>query len=119
MKFYSDDDLERALFNLPLEEAPPNLRASILARTVYHHAIPVKAWEAWLIGGSVAMLAWLLVLILRDGTGPVVSTLDAIGAFVLAVLSQPATILWTAVGGAAAMWLMHLTPSFAPRAVRD
>lgn len=119
MKHYSDDDLERALFNLPLEEAPADLRASILARTVYHHVLPVKAWEAWLIGGSFSMIAWLLVLILRDGTAPVVTTLNSIGAFVLAVLSQPATILWTAVGGAVAMWLMHLTPSFAARTVRD
>ena len=119
MKYYSDEDLERALFNLPLEEAPADLRASILARTVYHHVLPVKTWEAWLIGGSIAVIAWLLVLILRDGTGPVIATLNTIGAFVLAILSQPATLLWTAVGGAAAMWMMHLTPALAPRTVRD
>ena len=58
---YSDSDLERALFNLPLEETPDGLRSSILARTVYHrHALPVvKPWEAWLIGGCLAAIAQL------------------------------------------------------------
>jgi hypothetical protein len=114
MKYYSDADLERALFNLPLEAEPANLRASILAGTVYRQALPVKAWEAWLIGGCVAMIAWLLVLILRGGAGPMFSTLDAIGAAILAVVSQPATLLWIAIGGAAAMWLSQLSPAVVP-----
>ncbi len=114
MKYYSDEDLERALFNLPLEEAPANLRASILAGTVYRQTLPVKAWEAWLIGGCVAMIAWLLVLIVRGGAGPMFSTLDAIGAAILAVVSQPSTLLWIAVGSAAAMWLSQLTPVVSP-----
>lgn len=108
---YSDNDLERALFNLPLEEAPDGMRASILAHTIYHrHAVPViKAWEAWLIGGCLAAIAWLVVLVLREGPAPVVSALNAFGAAILDIVSQPATVLWIAVGGAAAIWLSHLT----------
>lgn len=121
MKYYSDDDLERALFNLPFEEAPADLRHAILARTIYRAALPIKMWEAWLMGGCVAMIAWLAVLILRGGPAPVISTLNAIGAAVLSVTSQPAILMWIAVGGAAAMWLLHLTPASAPvrRPVRD
>jgi len=114
MKHYSDDDLERALFNLPLEETPANLRTSILARTVYRQTLQVKPWEAWLIGGCVAVIAWLLVSILREGPGPVISALNVVGAAILAVLSQPATLLWIAVGGAVSMWLLQLTPAIAP-----
>ncbi len=114
MKYYSDADLERALFNLPLEAAPANLRASILAGTVYRQSLGVKAWEPWLIGGCVAMIAWLTVLILRGGAAPVFSALDAIGAAILAVASQPATILWIAVGGAVAIWVSQLSPVVVP-----
>lgn len=114
MKHYSDDDLERALFNLPLEETPANLRTSILARTVYRQTLQVKPWEVWLMGGCVAVIAWLLVSILREGPGPVISALNVVGAAILAVLSQPATLLWIAVGGAVSMWLLQLTPAIAP-----
>lgn len=113
---YSDSDLERALFNLPLEETPEGMRASILAHTVYRrHAVPaVKAWEAWLIGGCLAAIAWLFVLVLREGSAPVIGALNTIGAGILYVVSQPSTILWIAVGGAASVWLSHLTPAVAP-----
>jgi hypothetical protein len=113
---YSDNDLERALFNLPLEETPDDMRASILAGTVYRrHAHPaVKAWEAWLIGGCLAAISWLLVLVLREGFTPVISTLNSIGDAILYVVSQPSTVLWIAVGGAAAVWLSHLSPAISP-----
>jgi heme O synthase-like polyprenyltransferase len=113
---YSDSELERALFNLPLEEAPDGMRASILTQTVYRrHALPaVKPWETWLIGGCLAAIAWLMVLVLREGFTPVVSALNSIGDVILYVMSQPSTILWIAVGGAASIWLSHFTPVFAP-----
>jgi hypothetical protein len=113
---YSDSDLERALFNLPLEETPAGMRPSILAHTVYHrHALPaVKAWETWLIGGCLAAIAWLVVLVLREGSAPVVSALNAFGEAILYVVSQPSTVLWIAVGGAASVWLSHLSPVIAP-----
>jgi hypothetical protein len=113
---YSDSDLERALFNLPLEETPDGMRASILAHTVYHrHALPaIKTWEVWLIGGCLAAIAWLMVLVLREGFTPVISTLNSIGDVILYVVSQPSTVLWIAVGGAAAVWLSHLSPVIVP-----
>jgi hypothetical protein len=121
MKYYNDDDLDRALFNLPLEEAPANLRAAILAGTIYRQTLPVKPWEVWLMGGCVAMIAWFIGLILRGGPGPVASALDVMGAAILTVVSQPATLLWIALGGAAAMWISQLSPAIVParpRAVR-
>ncbi len=113
---YSDSDLERALFNLPLEETPDGLRSSIMARTVYHrHALPVvKPWEAWLIGGCLAAIAWLMAVVLREGFAPVISALNSVGDAILYVVSQPSTVLWIAVGGAAAIWLSHFTPIGVP-----
>jgi hypothetical protein len=113
MKHYNDD-LERALFNLPLEEAPANLRAAILAGTIYRQTLPIRPWEVWLMGGCVAMIAWFLALILQGGPAPVVSALDVVGAAILTVVSQPTTLLWIALGGAAAMWLSQLSPAIAP-----
>ena len=112
---YSDSDLERALFNLPLEATPAGMRAAILTHTVYHRdALPaVKAWEAWLIGGCLAAIAWLVVLVLREGSAPVISALNTFGSAILYVVSQPSTVLWIAVGGAASVWLSHLSPAVA------
>ena len=58
------DELDRALFALPLETPPPGLRESILNATVYAQARaalePVaRPWEAWLAGGALAVAVWL------------------------------------------------------------
>lgn len=102
-KHYNDDDLERALFALDLEEPPADLRSSILAGTIYH--VPVSAaispWEVWLGGGLCAALVWLVIAVLRGAGTPVLDTLGAYGEQALSFFSQPATLFWIAVGGAA------------------
>lgn len=110
MKRYdNDDELERALFTLDLEEPPADLRSSILAATIYH--VPISAavppWETWLYGGLCAALVWLLVAV-ATGTGAHV--LDTAGWYAeqaLSFFSQPATLFWVAVGGAA-VWLSQV-----------
>jgi hypothetical protein len=62
----TDDDLERALLALPLEPAPAGLHERILAATVYR--VPVtpafRAWELWMLGLAVAVVAVLTFLML-------------------------------------------------------
>lgn len=56
------DDLDRALFALPLEQPPAELRDRILSATIYRPSLPVfRQWEILLLGTVVALLAWLIV----------------------------------------------------------
>jgi hypothetical protein len=103
MKRYdNDDELERALFALDLEEPPAGLRDSILSATVYH--VPVSAtvrpWEVWLYGGLCAALVWLLIAVLRGNAAP---AMNSVGELLVAFFSQPATLFWIAVGAAATL----------------
>jgi hypothetical protein len=114
MKSYdSDEELERALFALPLEEPPDDLRASILAATVYRPPLPVKPWELWLVGGVLALLAWLLVLIAKGSAAPAFLEFDSYVTQGLSVFAQPATLFWVALGGGAVVWIsqLNLTPA--------
>ena len=114
MKSYdSDEELERALFALPLEEPPADLRASILAATVYRPPLAVKPWEVWLVGGAVALFAWLLVLIAKGTAGPAFLEFDSYVTDGLKLFAQPATLFWIALGGGAAVWIsqLNLTPA--------
>jgi hypothetical protein len=118
MKPYeSDDELDRALFALPLEEPPQDLRASILAATVYRQPVPVKPWEVWLVGALCAVLTWLLLLVAR-GHSPVVGSIAAYVDEAVLLFSQPQTLFWIAVGGGAALWLSQLNLIAAPGASR-
>jgi hypothetical protein len=114
MKSYdSDEELERALFALPLEEPPVDLRASILAATVYRPPFLVKPWEVWLLGGVVALLAWFLVLVARGTAGHAFLEFDSYVTEGLTLFAQPATLFWIALGGGAAVWIsqLNLTPA--------
>jgi hypothetical protein len=100
--------LERALFALDLEEPPADLRASILAQTIYR--VPVSAavppWEVWLYGALCAVVVWMLILVVRGG--PAVGEVSALGSQIVAFFSQPATLFWIAVGAAASVWISQV-----------
>jgi hypothetical protein len=115
MKSYdSDEELERALFALPLEEPPADLRASILAATVYRPPLPVKPWEIWALGAVVALLVWLLVLIAKGTAAPAMVTFDDYVVNALKDFAQPATLFWIALGGGAVVWISQLNLMPAP-----
>lgn len=117
MKRYdNDDELERALFALDLEEPPAKLRESILAATIYHVPVAetVRPWETWLYGGLCAAMVWLLILVLRGAGEHTVSAAAAYGNEALAFFSQPANLLWIAIGGAATVWISQLNLTVAP-----
>ena len=119
MKPYdNDEELERALFALALEEPPAGLRASILAATIYRPAMSVKPWEVWTAGALCAVLVWLLLLVARGGA---TSTVQSVSAYItsgLALLVQPQTLFWIAIGAAAAFWVSQLNLTVMPEALR-
>ncbi|HEX3549198.1 MAG TPA: hypothetical protein VHT53_02415 [Candidatus Elarobacter sp.] len=112
-----DDDLDRALAALPLEEPPARLHARIMAATVYRPAPVASTWEAWLVGTLVALAAWMIWLV---ASAPNVG--DRLAGVLTDVLQNSglgsiSTIFWLAVGVSATWWISSLTvPS--PRRIR-
>ena len=115
MKYDSDDALDRALFALPLEEPPADLRAAILTATVYRPAPLFKPWEIALIGSIAAIATWLIGLVVLGGGTLFVHSLEAIGSTSEDLLSNYSTLAWIAAGGAVAIWLSIFT-GFQPSA---
>lgn len=99
-----EDELDRALLELPLEPAPIGLRASIMAAvSVPVHPI-LTAWEMLGVGAILALGTWLALLF--AGTGAKLTPLigvpvDALGRLV----AEPATLTWVAAGIASALML--------------
>lgn len=114
MKYDSDDALDRALFALPLEEPPVDLRASILTATIYRPAPVFKLWELIAIATIAAVGVWLVALVVMGGATLFTDTLGAIATAVEKSLSNVTTLAWLAAGGAAAIWLSIFT-GFQPR----
>lgn len=105
----SNDDLDRALFALDLEEPPAGMREAILAGTVYRAPLPVSPWEIWAIGIAAAVAVWLMFT-------PALA-LDAVSAGA-SVLGRPDVLFWLAVGGGAAAWISHLNLTLLPGVAR-
>jgi hypothetical protein len=82
----TDDELERALFALPLEEPPAGLRDRILAATVARPRLTFRAWEIWLIGTLVALMVWLTVL--------VATSAPDVGGVISAALNRGVDLVW-------------------------
>jgi len=115
MKFDSDDALDRALFALPLEEPPGDLRAAILTATVYRPAPLFKPWEIASLGAVAAVVTWLIALVVLSGGSLFVHSAEAIGNTLENALSNYTTLAWIAAGGGAAIWLSLFT-GFQPSA---
>jgi len=105
MNNFSDEDLERALFALDLEQPPADLRGSILAATVYRAPVIFKQWELVLLGATLAVIAWIAFAIVTGGlpslAGNIQDGVQTIGK----ALSNTVTLSWIAAGGAVAVWL--------------
>jgi len=108
------DDIDRALFALPLEETPQDLRRSILALTV--HA-PVEAderpalWESLTAGFGLVLAAVLVWAVIRNPAfgGQIVAAFMIFGRG----LMNQATLAALTAGCSAVAWvsLMTLRPA--------
>jgi hypothetical protein len=108
------DELDRALFALPLEEPPPGLRQSILNATIHAPARAalqpiLRPWEASLAGAAVAVAVWLVYALVAY-KGFAASFTDATFG-ILRAFSDPVTLAWLGLGAAIAAWLVFLNLS--------
>jgi hypothetical protein len=103
----NDDELDRALFALPLAEPPPDLRASILASTIFAPRPMMRTWETIVIGVVLAVVAWLVLGVLTSG-GPVATLISLKASMLTAIFTNPETLLWLGMGGLIAMILIAI-----------
>ena len=110
-----NDDLDRALAALPLEEPPEGFRARVLAATVYAPRVPepTRSLEPWLLGTLGALLVWLCGLVVAEPRAFGGAVASAVASLTLV---PPSTWVWIAGGCAAAFWLSALSVP-APRRI--
>jgi hypothetical protein len=106
-----DERLERALLDLPLEEPPAGLRASILLATAYRPAPAFSFLDFAALGSLGAIAVWLVVLLVMGGGSLFVATLATIGSTFSHFFSNTGVLAWLAAGGATALWLTLFTGS--------
>jgi len=107
------DELDRAIFALPLEAPPPGLRASILAQTVYAAPAPglaLSGWEIGVVGALLALAVWLGLAFAGDARFAETAIEATLG--LTRALADPTTLLWLAAGTGTAFWysLLNLAP---------
>jgi uncharacterized membrane protein YdjX (TVP38/TMEM64 family) len=108
---FSDDALDRALFALPLEEPPSDLRGHILAATAYRPAPAFSVWEVAVLGTVAAVTLWFVILIAMGGGGLFWHTLGTIASSIGSALSNVTSLAWLGAGLMTAFWLTFFTGS--------
>jgi hypothetical protein len=118
----TDDELERALFALPLEEPPADLRARILATTVDRPRLTFRAWEVWLVGTLAALMVWLMFLVgtAQPDMGGAISRAISDGVDRIVPALSVSALVWMVLGMSFVVWIsqLHLPQSrrrIAPR----
>jgi hypothetical protein len=107
----TNDELERALCALPLEEPPADLRARIFAATIDRPRLTFRAWEIWLVGTLVAFMFWLAFMVgtsVPDVGGAISATLNR-GVDLFAGTFPSNTLLWMALGISFVAWISQLS----------
>jgi hypothetical protein len=107
----TDDEFERALFALPLEEPPVELRARILAATVSRPRLTFRAWEIWLIGTLLAFVVWLgfTVGTSNPDVGGAISRAVSAGVDGVVALVSVSALMWTVLGISFVVWISQLS----------
>ncbi|MFN2461527.1 MAG: hypothetical protein ABR591_12715 [Candidatus Velthaea sp.] len=107
----TDDELERALLALPLEEPPAGLHGRILAATIYRPRLTFRTWEIWAIGTALALMVWLTVLVLTGVPDAATRITHGVGYAVnhLSTAFSSAAMLWAVLGISSAIWLSQLS----------
>ena len=101
------DDLDRAIFALPLAVPPSDLRAAILRSTIYAPVAAVQPVLAFAmrdivaIGAALAVAVWLVVYAVFDPSA-VAHVTSTIGSLVRSLI-ETQTLAWLAAGAAVAL----------------
>lgn len=101
----NDDALDRALFNLALEQPPSDLRASILATTAYAPPPPFSLVEVIALGVVSAVVLWLVITIVMGGGALLEHSFASAATAIVGAFSSVSTLMWIALGGASAFWV--------------
>ncbi len=109
MNFHTDDELDRALFDLALEQPPADLRAKILATTAYAPPPAFSLTDVIAIGVLGAVGLWLAIAVVMGGGALFERAVATVTASALAGLGNVSTLAWIAAGGACAIWLSLFT----------
>jgi 4-amino-4-deoxy-L-arabinose transferase-like glycosyltransferase len=107
----TDDELERALFALPLEEPPADLRRRILSATVYRPRMIFRTAEIWGLGTALAIMVWLSWYVMT-GIPNVGGKFGFVFSSLLAVVGGniPANAwLWLALGVSSTIWISQVS----------
>ena len=105
----TDDDLDRALFALGLEEPPADLHAQIMAG-VMRPAPAFRQWELWAIGAILGLIGWLtFTLFVASPESGERLTDAAVGMLRQLGLVSLATYVWLAIGASSVWWISSLT----------
>jgi hypothetical protein len=110
------DDLDRALFALPLATPPAGMREAILRATIFAQApsVAFRTWEVAILGTLLAVGVWLSLFLLGDPERA--AFVSAQISFLTATLAAPATLVWLAAGtGVAASLTLGLPPDVGGR----
>jgi len=107
----SDEELDRALFALPLEEPPVDLHARILAATIDRPRLTFAAWEVWAVGTLLAFMVWLAFFVATSvpDFGAAISQAISYAIDRLAGSVSPAALVWMALGVSLVVWLPALS----------
>ncbi|GAC1417375.1 MAG: hypothetical protein NVSMB5_08090 [Candidatus Velthaea sp.] len=107
----TDDELERALFALPLEVPPADLRARILGVTVYRPRLTIRAWEIYVVGTLAALAVWMAFFVLTSvpDPGERIAAALASAMHTIGLAASSTTMLWVALGISSALWISQLT----------
>ena len=104
------DEIDRALFAMPLQEPPPGMREAILRATVgatvnmpLVRTLPLGTWEIAGVGVALALAVWFVLALIGNPTLAAGLTSNAIEAG--RALVEPMTLLWFAAGGAVVAWI--------------
>ncbi len=106
------DELDRALFALPLATPPPELRAAILRATIYAEpTTPFAFAEIVGIGAVLALAVWLAAYAFSAPAFG--STLVGQISLALRLISEGQTLAWLAAGVAVVLVANTVTDGFA------
>jgi hypothetical protein len=112
----TDDELDRALFALPLEEPPADMHQRIMAATVLRAAPAFRQWELWLLAAAVALIGCLAFYVFTSVPDPGTRVADSIvGALRTIGLFSRSTYVWLAIGLSSVWWISSLPFMASPR----
>jgi hypothetical protein len=112
------DDLDRALFALPLATPPAGMREAILRATCLMPApaFALGRYEIAALGSFLAIFVWMLLVLVGNPERATAFNFEV--SAIVSALAQPATLLWLATGASVAACFSVGLPGIGERRTR-